>query len=174
MERRERWEVSEAQYVILPVYKPDSGPVNGDQDVKHAPLTGLSPGRRVGDIQPTAFASEVVTMIVHRHEIRLNGEGRCALFSSSSLTNPARLFSRNDLGFVSPRTLFRCDMSHIYASPIWQAGLLCPTVTTPLISSWVSDSAPFCLEHCWYSPRANGTYSGSPATGSRVGTASDQ
>ena len=116
--------VSVAQYVILLDYKPDSGCVNGDQDGKHAPLTGLSPGRRVSNTLPTAFASEVVTMVFRRHEIRMNGDGKCALFSSSSLTNhPAKFSSRAAIGLVSLATPLQCDTCHVWDSPMWQGGL---------------------------------------------------
>ena len=73
---------------------------------------------------PTAFVSEVVTMIFRRPGMQLNEEGTHALFSNSfSLTNDlVRLFSHTVLGLVSPRTLFRCDMSHTCDCPIWQGG----------------------------------------------------
>jgi hypothetical protein len=79
----------------------------------------------VNNVFSTAFVSEVVTVVFRRREIQLNGEGKPALLSSSSLTNHlVRLFSCTFLGLVSPTTLFffRCDTSHTCdcpKCPIW-------------------------------------------------------
>ncbi len=63
-------------------------------------------------------------MVFPRRQIRLNGEGKCTLFSSSSLTNrPATFSSRADIGRVSLATPLQCDTCHVWDSPMWQGGL---------------------------------------------------
>lgn len=63
-------------------------------------------------------------MIVRRPEIQLSGDGKCGLFSGSSLTNrPAKFSSCTVIGLVSLATPFRCDTHHVWDFSMWQGGL---------------------------------------------------